>query len=55
VKEIHDRIDRIEQRITFINHELGVVIGKLGVLQWLICGVFAAVVFKIALDILNGG
>lgn len=52
MKEIHDRIDKIDKRITFINHELGVVIGKLSVVQYMLCGITLGV-FGIAWAIIR--
>ena len=46
------RIAKIEEHIVTINHELGIVIGQLDSMKWLIRGTFLAVVGKIVYDIL---
>ena len=56
------RITDIEKHIRVINHELGVLVGKMGIVEKLVIGTFLsstgaflAVVGKIGYDILTGG
>ena len=59
---MEERIAKIEEHIVTINHELGVVMGKMGTVEKLVVGTFLsstgaflAVVGKVCYDILTGG
>ena len=45
-----DRLEQVENHIITFNREMGEVLGRLGVLTWLIRGVLLAVLGKIVLD-----